>query len=559
MAPGARATVVVSRLLSRPSTLAGIVSVDLVARTLDGIAVPASISLLRQSLPFGAVGWLAGWTLFYVVVFRAAPLVFPTAVREWSERDGFRHLTALATVLFGVYVAGAFTASFFPSALVYPVPFRPSPVTLYGVPVLAALAFVGYLAADDPARLGRDSGFVLQFFDAATRFSDITDSDEGANEGLDTETWPGRILLVLVTLLVLAGVLGVVFFLGLFAQVLSYLYPLPELLALGYVGLSVAAPAYADGRTSDLERRLVTGTAVVSWGPKGAAACLLVFAGLFASTVGFLFATIVVAGVTRALADPTVPLDWSAFEWVTATTVVVWLGTYGLYGTWYWVRTLDRLPAFLDAWESRRGVDVASEWTWPWESDPEVARPIAPARPPDLLLVPTTLALGGALVITVFGATTPVTIAGLLLLAAGCLAAAAVARDWPPQPATTEQYALPAALLIQLSGVGVTLDLMGGWGLTTFVTTGDLSGLPGVLEWLLLGALVVCLPFYVHDWFLSWTTSEDLRAEAALAAVGLLMGGLSVLSERGRFGLLSVVAFLTVAAGSAVLKRLERF
>ena len=554
-----RATAVLSRVLVRPATLAGVVSIDLAARTLDGVTVPASISLLRQSLPFGAVGWLAGWALFYVVVFRAAPLVFPTAVREWTEREGFRHLTALATVAFGVYVAGAFTASFFPSGLFYPVPFRPAPVTLYGVPALAALAFVGYLAADEPARFTRDTGFVVQFFDAATRFSDVTDSEGGTNGGRNTETWPDRVVFGLVTLLVLAAVLGVVFFLGLFAQVLSYLYPLPELLALGYVGLSVAAPEYADDRTSDLERRLVTGTAVVSWGPKGAAACLLVFAGLFASTVGFLFGTLVVAGVTRALADPTVPVDFTPFEWVTAATAVVWLATYGLYGTWYWVRTLDRLPAFLDAWASRRRVDVASEWTWPWESDPEVAGPGATARPPDLLVAPTVLALGGVLLVTVFGATNPITVAGLLLLAAGCLAAAAVARDWTPQPAATEQYALPAALLLQLTGLGVALDVTGGWGLTTFVTTGDPSGLPGVLEWVLVGALAICIPFYVQDWFLSWTTREDLRAEAVLTGVGLLTGGLVALSGDGGSGVLPVAAFVTVAAGSAVLKRFDRF
>jgi hypothetical protein len=432
-------------------------------------------------------------------------------------------------------------------------------VTLYGVPALATLAFVGYLAADDPARLTRDTGFLVQFLDAATRFSDVAADGRRTDAGLNTAAWTERIVFGVATLLVLGAVLGVVLFLGLFAQVLSYLYPLPELLALGYVGLSVVAPAHADDRTSDLERRLVTGTAVVSWGPKGAAACFLVFVGLFASTVGFLFATLVVAGVTRALADPTVPLGWSAFEWLTATTVVVWLATYGLYGTWYWVRTLDRLPAFLDAWADRRRVDVASEWTWPWESDPEVAGPTATARPPDLLVAPTALALGGALVITVLGATTPVTLAGLLLLAAGCLTAAMVARDWPPQPATTEQYALPAALLVQVTGLGVTLDVMGSWGLTTFVTTGDPSGLVGVLEWVVVGGFVVCIPFYVHDWFLSWTTREDLRAEAALVAVGLLTAGFAALSGSGGPWLLPVEAFLTVGGGSAVLKRLGRF
>lgn len=93
----ARATAALSRVLVRPATLAGVVSVDLAARTLDGVTVPASVSLLRQALPFGLVGWLAGWALFYIVVYRAAPLVFPAAVREWTERDGFRHLTALST------------------------------------------------------------------------------------------------------------------------------------------------------------------------------------------------------------------------------------------------------------------------------------------------------------------------------------------------------------------------------------------------------------------------------------------------------------------------------
>ncbi len=161
--------------------------------------------------------------------------------------------------------------------------------------------------------------------------------------------------------------------------------------------------------------------------------------------------------------------------------------------------------------------------------------------------------------ITVLGATTPVTLAGLLILAAGCLTAAMVVRDWPPQPATTEQYALPAALLVQVTGLGVTLDVMGGWGLTTFVTTGDPSGLVGVLEWVGGGGFVVCLPFYVHDWFLSWTTREDLRAEAALVAVGLLTAGFAALSGSGGPWSLPVVAFLTVGGGSAVLKRLGRF
>jgi hypothetical protein len=58
----ARATAALSRVLVRPATLAGVVSVDLAARTLDGVTVPASVSLLRQALPFGLVGWLASST-----------------------------------------------------------------------------------------------------------------------------------------------------------------------------------------------------------------------------------------------------------------------------------------------------------------------------------------------------------------------------------------------------------------------------------------------------------------------------------------------------------------
>jgi hypothetical protein len=198
---------------------------------------------------------------------------------------------------------------------------------------------------------------------------------------------------------------------GILLRVLAFTFPVPDLLAIGYIfavwsdtaeseltGRSVrsvvgtAAGAverrlFPEGR--DPESRVVRILGACTDSLKGMFLGIIGAAGLFVAAIPLVFgvrgipnaASIVVQAVLAAGSVQSVADAWVLFDAAGRIVgmVVLWTAS-GAYGMWFWVRVFDRVPRYLRWWHD------------------QTERPDAPARPPGSLLPSVVLFTAGFLV-----------------------------------------------------------------------------------------------------------------------------------------------------------------
>jgi hypothetical protein len=148
------------------------------------------------------------------------------------------------------------------------------------------------------------------------------------------------------------------------AAALSFSYPLPDLLAAGYV---LAAPlaervGWSSPAPTDVEQRILAYAHVATRGPKEVSLVALAACGLFFACLplGDLAGFVLRFGTLGRYPPASYPELW----W-NRIGAVVCIGLASGHLVWVWIRTLERLPAF-----SRH-----------WRDDPDSPAPSVP-RPP---------------------------------------------------------------------------------------------------------------------------------------------------------------------------------
>ncbi|MFB6078368.1 MAG: hypothetical protein ABEJ80_05270 [Halarchaeum sp.] len=249
---------------------------------------------------------------------------------------------------------------------------------------------------------------------------------------------------------------------GLLSGFAVVLFPLPELVLVAtalLAALSARLPARARptrvAARLELDSRLFGVARYVRAGPKGVAATGLVLAGVVFS-MGLVFLSMVglVAGVQlAATADGGRQLGAGPDRVAVYALTVICLLSPPVYGLWYWLRQLSRLPYFLDDWHRRHG-DAGRDGRFAADAPPLPTRPPGTLVPPTLLFVPASVALLPAGV----RSRSPVLVGGLAL--ALCAFLGWCVR-WtyraPPQHPRTDAWAIPAAVLVQVAWLAAFL------------------------------------------------------------------------------------------------------
>lgn len=372
-------------------------------RLLDADLLPTAASLVVGTvLGVGIAPVVAATVLYGYLVYALAPRVFPRTVRHVTDRRGFRLLAAANAVLV-------------PLLLYSPLPDVSRFLLLGGVLLLPA-----YLLVVQRGRVAGPGGYPIAFANGFDPTSNLQREyhDDPKVAARTPKFW---------TVLALYGAIAVVFsyltllVLGGLLALLYLTYPVPELLVLGWVGyrgllasrVGPAPPEHA-GRRFDLEARVVTLAGVATDGIKGFTSVLLAGIGLVVP-VFFLYVVVYNAGNAARIAGAMAA--GSGTRLLAAVVGVTTLVVYGLYGVWYWLRLLSRVPHAMRAWRDRLRAEV--------RTPPD--REFGPllARPPGYFLP-----------------------AAAMLVALGLLVAAG---DWPSDPRIPLPY-----LAVWLAGLAGT-------------------------------------------------------------------------------------------------------
>lgn len=491
--------------------------------------------------------WLFIAALFYVYT----PNVFRTRASDFAERDSFRGITMLATsgfaLVFSSLVVGA------PSDLSQPSEFAS------GFLVALAGATIGYglffrYEANWPKQSLDDRVDIL------AAFIPVPDAERAEiREGITaTGSWATLRAYSLFLGVVFTCVIHVFFF-SLLSVFVFVLFPLVEILILVSVGHGWLRRRYPDtfnGEDSiaerlDVETRFYAVVSTAGRGIKG-------WVGLFLCIVFGLFGQVVMLGFALPFVVQDVRLFLHTASSNGITTIFVAVRTWNIlgvglsfltasaFGVWFWLRMLERLPAFLEDWEHAVGLRAASE------REPETTRPMGVMVPPSLAVFASTLWLihvsrtTGQLVVTpqdmAYALAWPA-ILGLLL------ASVWLTRRRDPQTAASDNRALPAALLVQI-GIG-SVFLWLEFPADTGAQTVSVAFSP-LAVMMLVG---IPLFFYLQDVYLWGERREDIGMYAFPAVLGLFGGLVIVLGTVGttdqRF--LFIVLGATSLLGAGVL------
>lgn len=467
-------------------------------RTADGALVPAAASIAVHAVTtFPTFQVVANWLLVVAVLYLFGPAVFRRVLPDHVDRLGFR-----------LVVAGTAFLSFLP------VQYHSA---ASGPHVQGALAPLSWLLVDryflylPAAVLSSMLLFLVYFWVTANRpFFDSGSSvmqlfvslvgryeedpvaylrrrhDAYANRG--GVTW----FLVAGFTAIAIGVIHTlpVVLLGVVAGVVNAVFPLLELLVLGWAVNRVASERFRHrfdrtlpfDRLLSVEEDFYKGVRLATHSTKGWAAVTLVCAALIAtaSAYSFAFSLVDVVGFGNYLDSVFVwdelwfefthdPHRWREDTLYQIGTVVAislsgwnWIGlgvavsTLGLYGMWFWYRELKRLPHFLSAWAVSVEAEAVPELTES-QSTPVV-------RPPGLMLPPTLLFAAGIghfshVVLGDAGFGTDSTVLVWLVGPGFALVwpILTVATAWTvwrgihgnPQPHGTDAYAIPGTVLCQ--------------------------------------------------------------------------------------------------------------
>ena len=238
------------------------------------------------------------------------------------------------------------------------------------------------------------------------------------------------------------------------------LYPLVEILVLTSVMAGALDRWYRlpfgfgspNHYTTDIEERLYKSISTAASGLKGWTTLLLLIGfGLFVQVLGFAYVVsfvwheIVPFLVSAGLAGVN---DWVLF---TITWNVAGMGFSVLvatvYGVWYWIRMLERLPSYLDFWANK----VGKRETEAPES--RITRPVGVMVPPSMAIFATLLWMvldqanspGLSTLDILYAITWP-------LLMVGIIVSVWLTRHRDPQLPETDRTAIPLSLVVQLLG-----------------------------------------------------------------------------------------------------------
>lgn len=409
----------------------------------DVFGVAAVGVIVGQSLVGSEnVGLALAWLLTGVLTYQYTPVLYPESFKKVVTPRGFRALTAVGTLYFGLFSWGAII----PVA----VPWRAASgsaqisvfiITMIGGLVAGGLTFTLYftrwqdhaLAAEESAltaamgRFFRDDYLPVEasgrdrYGDLPSRWQLFVHLQMAASFAV----FPASVCLV-------GGLVGVV---------LNLFYPLPE--AVLFVGFGALRLLSDDVLSSDrgpsyeVDLRLLDSISGATRNLKGTVMVIYSFVGMalsgivFLSSVGFIataFSSTGNGGTNRF-----VPI-------LAAVTVVIAHLMMGIYSLVHWLRQLERVEPYAHSWETAADETRA----------PPVTRPPGLLLPAHLPLV--AVAVGGVLTALTSRQVAFGTVAGLSIMATG-LMIGGLAWAWrhEPQSHSNESRDLLVTLLLQVS------------------------------------------------------------------------------------------------------------
>lgn len=335
------------RLSKTKRRLSGLAGVDLFWRVPEltpgeGAGVDIAVALVGLGLELGHLPALEAVTTWFLLGYAAvalAPNVYPRTLGLPTDEASFRLLFGVATVVVAV-------------------PLRvlrdlPVPVALFGMFVIMGMGsavFLTYLHLVGGWTLSPEDERFVTLIDAVYPTDDIEAElrEDFLRSGLlglagAISGWTAAGIIVVVPVL-LSGIVCVI---------LLLLYPLPDLLILGWTALSVVG--YTTGRDVvvtrhdlDLETQLYDVVEEATRSTKGMTLGTYLVVTAFA--FGLLFAIAVDFGATVewwsvvTVADPRV--TWNAVGFLLVVVAA------SCYGVWCCLRMANRLPAFLRHYRS---------------------------------------------------------------------------------------------------------------------------------------------------------------------------------------------------------------
>lgn len=422
----------------------------------ESTVAPAMLSLLAglntELQALAAISqWLFVGSLFYVYT----PEIFRRSATEHTDRESFRLLTAMLTIGYTVVL----------SSVIFGTPWTLHSTigTLLGFLLATAATCVGYGWYFRRVLAWRDQS-IADRIDVLAAFIPVpADEREEIHDGIaESGAWATIRASSLFAAVLMTCVMHIFLF-GMLSVLVIGLYPLVEILVLlGVGGRTVYRwdPSRFNFEQSrldilDIKTRLYDAVSNAGRGLKGWTSLFLcVFFGLFTQVLFFAFALGLVAGSTLSFATLVINIGIGTSFGAVLTWNTLGLGlsflAASIYGVWYWIRILGRLPVFLDAWEvtvgRRESVDRENK----------VTRPVGLMLPPALALSGATLWIvfapsgSGQLVVSVpdlvYAAVWPSTLVMML-------ASVWRTRKKAPQRPWSENLAIPLALLLQ-NGLG---------------------------------------------------------------------------------------------------------
>lgn len=507
----------------RPIVVGGLAGLDLTwqslarlsAESLGGELLPAVTSFLVGGLlSLGIAPDMVAMPLYGYLIYTLTPVVFPNRLRHVTERRDFRLLAAGLALLVPIRIYAG--QSFF----------------VVGWVVLAL-----YLVAVQRRSFIGVDGYPITYWNA---FLPATDVQAHYKEDLETETRPRGFwaMVALVSCLAIGLTFITFLVLGGLVSLLFLLYPFPELLCLGWVGYKALVVGRIrpgtegiEDRRFDIESRAIEVAGVATEGAKGLTSVILAGFGLIVPVI-FVYISTTLAGYLPTVLETVPRLD----QRLAVVFGFLTIALCGLYGVWYWFRTLFRLPHVMVAWRSRRMDTVATP------PDRELGSLLG--RPPGYYLPVTGLLL-------VFGLLSqggwPETVHVPAVLAMAWIIAF-IATGWSiyrglvgdPQSPETDLRALPVAYVVNIAGAWLWIDLASGDSILLGVLAGTvpattiLSTIAQPMPLTILGILM----FPLYGFFLpdldkleEQTGWRQFLSDGYLLATGLVLGGITVVAS----------------------------
>ncbi|SFR35065.1 hypothetical protein SAMN04487947_0260 [Halogeometricum rufum] len=439
----------------------------------DSLVVPLGMLIVsRHVLDLATIGWGIGWLFLFSLVFYFAPHLFPTRISDWAAGLPVRTALSVSAILVGIVTEKAIV-SLIPSVGTTPFPLSvQSAVVVVGmtVPLFGVATVLPNVGSSTRVLSYDDESMVVLPKRMRTELSFFEFTFRGA---------------------FVAVALGV-----LLAEV-SLLYPIPELLVVGFaaydsVGGSIGTPSYLPaGR--DLAEKISTGT-VAAWG--GIRELLVLLYVTFVIFVAVVFGLYVFS-------------QWSLPQSVIDSPENVGLGLILVvpsivYAVQYGVRILERIPGQMRT--SMHGVETPDEIR---------------TRAPGFLLPPVCLVLLASLTEqtaaiplgeTAFWAVAVVAAASTLLFAFGTFPVAVELSDF---------HALPWAVGVSTLATGVGFAAVNG----------PLTGGPNEVETVGVAAVVAFVlmsPYVVVTGFSAWRDDPQYGTDGGMRRLAISWGAFTV-------------------------------